>query len=150
MRLFATAACLLLSANSALATSSSSPSKDALSDKITSLPGAPAVDFDMYSGYVTLEGEDRHIFYWCVATAHTHTHAGCFPCLPASFFASQRRISRGGGEQAILTSVCVLVADIYPAQRELVGSLRAKEIPRKTPSCCGPMEAQAAPVLAGS
>ena len=37
---------------------------------ITNLPGAPKVGFDMYSGYISLAGSDRKMFYWfvrCVA-----------------------------------------------------------------------------------
>ena len=55
---------LLFAAASSTAAARPETAAGAASDKITSLPSAPAVDFDMYSGYVTLGSEDRHLFYW--------------------------------------------------------------------------------------
>jgi len=59
MKFYAAVLAAALTGASAFTATSSSDD-----DKITSLPDAPAVDFDMYSGYVTLGDEDRHIFYW--------------------------------------------------------------------------------------
>ena len=57
-------AALLLAVASTAAAGQTFHNRDYLKDQITSLPGAPPVDFDMFSGYIQLGDEERYMFYW--------------------------------------------------------------------------------------
>lgn len=41
------------------------------SDRITSLPGQPAVSFQQYSGYITIDEKERKALFYYLAEAET-------------------------------------------------------------------------------